>query len=72
MTEYKITLNGMHRFGVEITSPDRFLWVRGFAPRELAEAWITEQEFAQAAVDAAAVTSPENDPAALIAGLGTV
>ena len=56
MTGYKIILDGLHGFGVEITSPDQFLSVRGFATRELAEAWIAEQEFAQAAVDAAANT----------------
>lgn len=54
MAVYTITGDGAHGFGVEVASSGRFLSVRGFATQVLAEAWIAEQKFAQAAVDAAA------------------
>jgi hypothetical protein len=44
MTEYKIVLDGLHAFGVEVTSPSRFLSVRGFPTEAEAQAWIADQE----------------------------
>jgi hypothetical protein len=54
MSGYQIVPDGLDGFGVEITSPGRFLSVRGFATKAEAEAWIAEQQFAQTAVDNAA------------------
>jgi hypothetical protein len=54
MTKYKIILDGLHAFGVEVSSPGRFLAVRGFTTQQLAEQWIAEQKAAYAAADSAA------------------
>jgi hypothetical protein len=40
MTEYKIVPDGPKGFGVEVTSPDRSLSVRGFATEIDAVTWI--------------------------------
>ena len=55
MTEYKIILDGLKGYGVEVVSPGRFLSVRGFATELEAAAWIDEQQAAEAAVAAAIV-----------------
>jgi hypothetical protein len=48
MAEYKIIPDGLHGFGVEITSIGRFLSVRGFPTEVAAQAWIDEQQHAEA------------------------
>jgi hypothetical protein len=47
--EYKIIVDGPRRYGVEVTSPDRFLSVRGFATELDAAMWIAEQKAGEAA-----------------------
>jgi hypothetical protein len=44
MTEYKIVPDGPKGFGVEVTSPDRSLSVRGFATEIDAVTWIEAQQ----------------------------
>jgi hypothetical protein len=46
MTKYKVVLDGLHAFGVEVTSPGQFLSIRGFPTETEAHAWISEQEAA--------------------------
>jgi hypothetical protein len=43
ITEYTIVPDGLHGFGVEVSAPNRFLSVRGFATELGAAAWIAEQ-----------------------------
>jgi hypothetical protein len=52
MTEYKIILDGLTAYGVEV-SQDHFLSVRGFATELDAAAWIAAQQAGEAAVAAA-------------------
>jgi hypothetical protein len=52
MNEYKISLDGLKGYGVEIVTPDRFLSVRGFATEREAAVWIAEQQARDAAVAA--------------------
>jgi hypothetical protein len=52
MAEYKIVLDGLHAFGVEVTSPGMFHSVRGFPTEAEAQAWIVEQEAAFRAIKA--------------------
>jgi len=49
MTEYKIIVDGLKGYGVEVVSPDRFLSVRGFATDLEAAMWIDEQRAGEAA-----------------------
>lgn len=53
MTEYKIILDGLTAYGVEVVSQDHFLSVRGFATELDAAAWIAAQQAGEAAVAAA-------------------
>jgi hypothetical protein len=50
MSKYKIVPDGLTAFGVEVSSLNRFLSVRGFATELQAAAWITEQQAGEAAV----------------------
>jgi len=52
MAEYKIILDGPRGYEVEVTSPDRFLSVRGFATELDAAMWIAEQKAGEAAAAA--------------------
>jgi hypothetical protein len=53
MTTYKIILDGLRSFGVEVMSINRCLPMRGFKTEADAQAWITEQQVAeQRAADA--------------------
>jgi hypothetical protein len=52
MAEYKIILDGLKGFGVEVVSEGRFLSVRGFATELDAAMWIDEQRAGEAAVAA--------------------
>lgn len=54
MAEYKIIPDGLHGFGVEVASIGRFLSVRGFPTEKAAQAWIEEQQHAEALVAHAA------------------
>ena len=47
MAEYLIILDGPSGYGVEITSPERFLSVRDFNTEADALAWIVEQKTAE-------------------------
>jgi hypothetical protein len=58
MTEYTIIPDGLHGFGVEVSAPNRFLSVRGFATELGAAAWIAEQQAFEAMVAAANGQSP--------------
>jgi hypothetical protein len=49
MAEYKIVLDGPNGYGVEVTSSDRFLSVRGFATELDAASWTAEQKAGEAA-----------------------
>jgi hypothetical protein len=49
MSEYRIVPDGRKGYGVELTSPNRFRSVRGFATEVAALAWI-EAERAREAV----------------------
>jgi hypothetical protein len=44
MTEYRIVPDGPKGFGLEVTSPNRFRSVRGFATERDAQAWIEAQQ----------------------------
>jgi hypothetical protein len=44
MTTYKIVLDGLTGYGVEVTSPAHFLSVRGFLTELAAAAWVVEQQ----------------------------
>jgi hypothetical protein len=48
MTEYKVVLDGVPAFGVEITSDDGRQSVRGFRTEAAALMWVAEQEFCAA------------------------
>jgi hypothetical protein len=58
MTQYKIVLDGLRGYGVEVTSAHRFLSVRGFATEIDAAVWIVEQEAGEAAAAAARESQP--------------
>ena len=64
MAEYKIIVDGPRRYGVEVTSPDRFLSVRGFATELDAAMWIAEQKAGEAAAAAPKGPPPKNPWAA--------
>ena len=49
MIEYKIVLDGLFNFGVEITGAGSFRSVRGFPTEAAATAWIAEQQARDAA-----------------------
>lgn len=49
LTKYKIIPDGLKAFGVEVSSLNRFLSVRGFATELEAAAWIAEQQAHEAA-----------------------
>jgi hypothetical protein len=57
VAHYKIILDGLKGYGVEITSRGQFLSVRGFPTEVAAAAWIEEQKALSAA--AAAIPAPE-------------
>jgi hypothetical protein len=42
ITEYTIIPDGLHSFWVEVSAPNRFLSVRGFATELGAMAWIAD------------------------------
>jgi hypothetical protein len=44
MTEYRVVLDGLHQFGVEVSSIGVFRSVRGFATEAAALAWVAAQE----------------------------
>ena len=48
MLTYTIVPDGLTAFGVEVSAIDRFTSMRGFATEVEAQAWITEQEKAEA------------------------
>ena len=48
MAEYKVILDGLSSFGVEVTTPDGFRSVRGFPTEAAALVWIAEQTARQA------------------------
>jgi hypothetical protein len=48
MAEYKVILDGLSHFGVEIATPDGFRCVRGFPTEAAALVWIAEQTARQA------------------------
>jgi hypothetical protein len=50
MAEYKVILDGLSHFGVEIATPDGFRCVRGFPTEAAALVWIAEQTANPAAV----------------------
>jgi hypothetical protein len=54
-TEYRIVLDGLNGFGVEISAPGSFLSVRGFLTELAALAWIDEQQIRDAATGREAV-----------------
>jgi hypothetical protein len=47
MAQYKIILDGLRAFGVEVIDRSRFLSVRGFPTEAAARAWIAEQDHAE-------------------------
>jgi hypothetical protein len=53
MANYKVILDGLRSFGVEVTAPDGFRSVRGFPTEAAALRWIAEQTAREA--DAAAI-----------------
>jgi hypothetical protein len=53
MTKYTIIYDGLKGYGVEVSAPNRFLSVRGFATEREAAVWIAEQQAAEAALAAA-------------------
>jgi hypothetical protein len=55
MAEYKLILDGLSSFSVEVTTPDGFRSVRGFPTEAAALTWIAEQGAREAN---AAVVSP--------------
>ena len=56
MPEYKIIHDDLKGYGVEVSSPQRFLSVRGFASELDAMSWIAEQQVSEAALIAAVLT----------------
>ena len=48
MAEYKLIVDGLSSFGVEVTAPDGFRSVRGFPTEAAALVWIAEQTARQA------------------------
>jgi hypothetical protein len=59
MAEYKVILDGLSSFGVEVITPDGFQSVRGFPTEAAALLWIAErtvQEANAAAVIAKPIT----------------
>lgn len=63
MAQYKIILDGLHAFGVEVTDTNRFLSVRGFSTEKAAQAWIDEQEHAEELVAREVDSVPKRTPA---------
>ena len=53
MTEYKIIHDGLKGYGVVVSSPQRFLSVRGFVTELDAASWIAEQQASESALVAA-------------------
>jgi len=47
MTTYKLILDGLRGFGVEVTSTNCHLSMRGFQTAADARAWITAQQIAE-------------------------
>ena len=50
MAEYKVLADSDMGYNVEVTSPDRFLLVRGFMTEFDARAWVAEQQIAEGAI----------------------
>jgi hypothetical protein len=48
MADFKVILDGLRSFGVEVTAPDGFRSVRGFPTEAAALLWIAEQTARQA------------------------
>ena len=67
MAEYKLILDGLSSFGVEIIEPDGFRSVRGFPTEVAALTWIAEQEARQAnrCRDLPELNAPELSPGGL-------
>ena len=59
ITEYTIIPDGLLGYGVEVSAPNRFLSVRGFATELGAMAWIAEQQ----AVEPSALAQASRDHA---------
>lgn len=63
LTEYMIISDGRNGFGVEVSAPNRFQFVRGFATELDVVAWIVEQQDSEAAL--AATTAAADHPLAV-------
>jgi hypothetical protein len=50
MAGYKVLADSEMGYNVEVTSPDRFLLVRGFMTEFDARAWVAEQQIAEDAI----------------------
>jgi hypothetical protein len=44
MAEYRVVLDGLHQFGVEVASIGVFRSIRGFATEAAALAWVAAQQ----------------------------
>jgi hypothetical protein len=74
MTEYKVVLDGVPAFAVEITCSDGAHSLRGFRTEAAALVWIADQEFraanAKAVEPSACIRLPGSEDRALVALYG--
>jgi hypothetical protein len=68
MTEYKVVLDGVPAFAVEITCSDGAHSLRGFRTEAAALVWIADQEFREAVETTACIRLRGSEGRALVAG----